>query len=270
LKRIEKYLLLLAAMLFLPLVLLMLPLILIFRFGKPKRGVKIGLAVSNGWPYRLQYCRFPYDLAVWRAGAKVVTISPRDLSRLEHILDQVDGLIITGGEDIDPLLYNGQPSAANLINKKRDEMELELLRLSEQRSMPLLCTCRGAQLLAVYKGGSLFNHDDDPQLTKLHSSSLTQLGWHLIDIAPDSLLERITGKRTMTVNSIHHQAMSTTGQMTISAVSRGDHGIEAIESRDFNFALGVQWHPELHAPFNKNQQKLFNALVDAAIARKHS
>ena len=149
-----KILLLLLGIAGFPLIILISPLILLFRFGN-RHGPKIGIAVSNNWPYYLQYLRLPYDLAVWRAGGRTLTIAPSDLLNLDKILNEVDGIILTGGEDIDPQLHDGTPTAHELLNSKRDRLELKILDKNEKLDLPLLCICRGFQLLTVHKGGHL-------------------------------------------------------------------------------------------------------------------
>ncbi|MCP3965635.1 MAG: gamma-glutamyl-gamma-aminobutyrate hydrolase family protein [Lentisphaerae bacterium] len=264
-KKIESYLLLLTAILGLPLIILLLPVILWLRYSKAGSGPRIGVIVSNRWPYRLQYLRLPYDLAIWRAGGTSVTIAPSDLPRLDELINDLDGLIITGGEDIDPALYNGEPSAAKLHNPERDKLELEALKILENKNLPTLCICRGAQLLTVYYGGKLHAHDPHPEKLRLHASSLFRLAGHKTSISKGSRLYSIIEKEEMLVNSIHHQAASEVIKLNISATAKNDGCIEGVELDDNSrFLIGVQWHPELSAPFNKQQQKLFDALINAA------
>ncbi|QSH42232.1 gamma-glutamyl-gamma-aminobutyrate hydrolase family protein [Lentisphaerota bacterium ZTH] len=264
-KKFESYLLLLAAFLGLPLVILLLPLIMWLRFSNKNRGPRIGVLVSNRWPYRMQYLRLPYDLAIWRAGGSSVTIAPADLRRLPEILDRLDGVILTGGEDIDPALYKGTPSAAGLHNPARDRLEIEALRLLETRKLPALCICRGAQLMTVYYGGMLQAHDPNPAQLRRHASSICRLAGHKTHIVPNTRLHAIIGQNEIKVNSIHHQAAACVNKLKVSAVAQNDGCIEGVELSDRSrFLIGVQWHPELSAPFNRVQQQLFNALIDTA------
>ena len=121
-----KILLLLLGITGFPLIILISPLILLFRFAN-RRGPKIGVAVSSNWPYYMQYLRLPYDFAVWRAGGRTLTIAPSDLPNLENILNDVDGVILTGGEDIDPQLHDGTPTAHDLLSSRRDKLELKIV-----------------------------------------------------------------------------------------------------------------------------------------------
>ena len=240
-----------------PLVILISPLILLFRFGK-RNGPKIGVAVSASWPYYLQYLRVPYDFAVWRAGGRTLTIAPSDLPNLANILSKVDGLILTGGEDIDPQLHDGTPTAHHLLSSKRDKLELKILDKNEELDLPLLCICRGFQLLAVHKGGHLKD-------LKQH-----KIGTHIAKILPDSKLHKILNKNNIKVLSIHHQAAGAAGDLKISAFSTDDNNISGIECPKSYWTIGVQWHPELLAHLCKSNQKIFNTLIKKAIAKKNN
>jgi putative glutamine amidotransferase len=240
-----------------------LPFILLFRFGN-RKGPLIAVAVSNRWPYYLQYLRIPYDFAVWRAGGRTVTISPSDSKGLKTILAKVSGIILTGGQDIDPKLHNGQPTALELINSKRDKLEIEILKENKKLNLPVLCICRGSQLLTVYNGGKLECHDSHAEKLKRHCSSLLKLSSHDIKIFPDTELSRILQQNTLKVISFHHHAACFQGKLKISAIAIDDDCIEAVECPDSYWTVGVQWHPELQAPFSKLHQALFNKLLDKA------
>ena len=249
-----KILLLLLAVIGFPLIILISPLILLFRFGNYRRGPKIAVAVSDRWPYYLQYLRLPYDFAVWRAGGTTITIGPSDLDNFEQILNEVSGIILTGGQDIDPQLHDGTPTAHELLNSRRDKLELKILEKNEKLDLPLLCICRGNQLLTVHKGGHIKN-------LKQH-----KLGIHNVKICPDTKLHEILQKDWIRVLSIHHQAAGAAGDLNIGAFAVDDNCIEAIECPKAYWTIGIQWHPELQAPFCKYNQKLFNTLIKKATA----
>lgn len=247
-----KILLLLLGIAGFPLVILISPLILLFRFGNYRHGPKIGVAISDNWPYYLQYLRLPYDFAVWRAGGTTLTIGPSSLEKLEQTLNKVSGIILTGGQDIDPQLRDGTPTAHELLSSKRDKLELKILEKNEKLDLPLLCICRGNQLLTAYKGG--------------HIKDLKQhkLGIHNVKINPDTKLHEVLQKDEIKVLSIHHQAAGAAGGLKISAVAADDKNIEAVECPEAYWTIGIQWHPELQAPFCKDNQKLFNTLIKKA------
>lgn len=262
----ERHIVLLCALLCLPLLILLLPAMLIARFGLPKRGVKIALTVSNRWPMFLQYMRLPYDLAILRAGAKVVTIAPRNISNINDLLDKVDGVIISGGEDI--VAENQANIDSPNTNLERDILEKQVIEEAERRKMPLFCVCRGMQLLSLLHGGKIACHDEDPDLNQTHISNLRSLGGHIVEISPETKLKIIIGRDRIKVNSFHHQHMTDIGDLVVSAESP-DGLIEAVELAGDHFAIGVQWHPELQALFDFREEKLFSALVDAAVEWKN-
>lgn len=262
----EEHVMLLCALLCLPLMILLLPTMLIARFGRPKKGVRIALTVSNRWPAYLQYMRLPYDFAILRAGAKVVTIAPSNIDKVDKLLDRVDGVIISGGEDIAPKDEQNNVNSVN-PNFSRDALEQKVLVEVEKRKLPLLCICRGMQLFSLAHGGKIACHDDDEKLSKVHKSTLRSLGGHPVDIFDSTRLNKIMGRDRMKVNSLHHQHITKAGDLKISAKSP-DGLIEAVESVDDQFAVGVQWHPELLALFDFKEEKLFTSLVDAAVSHQ--
>ncbi|NOY75931.1 MAG: gamma-glutamyl-gamma-aminobutyrate hydrolase family protein [Kiritimatiellaeota bacterium] len=260
----EEQVVFLCAMLSLPLMLFLLPLMLAARFGRPRRGVRIALTVSNRWPAYLQFVRLPYDLAILRSGAKVVTISPKKIDSVKKLLDQVDAVIISGGEDVAPS-DDAEEEVSARHNLDRDALELAVLKETERRGMPVLCVCRGMQLLSLSKGGQIACHDDDPDFGATHTTSLGRWTGHKVEIAESSRLSGILAKRAIRVNSLHHQHITDQGTLAVSARSP-DFLIEAVEETGERFAIGVQWHPELLAMFELKEEKLFKALVAAAVA----
>ena len=258
----EDHIILLCALLCLPLMLLLLPAMLIARFGRPKRGVRIALTVSNRWGTYLQYMRLPYDLAILRAGAKVVTIAPGNINRINELLDKVDGVIISGGEDV-IAEDNANVNSPN-TNAVRDKLERAVLEEAKRRKIPLFCVCRGMQLLSLQHGGSITGHDDDEKLSKTHKTTLRSLGRHPVNIEKNTRLNKILKLEKIKVNSLHHQHITNAGDLIVSGKSP-DGLIEAVEMQGEQFVLGVQWHPELLALFDYKEEKLFKALVDAAV-----
>jgi putative glutamine amidotransferase len=246
----ERHLMLILAILCLPLIILLMPLILFIRLRKSKNGARIALIVSDKWPDYLQYARFPYDLALFRAGAGIVTISPRKIDRIVEILKGVDGVLLTGGEDL------GE-------DKIYDELGFKVIHEVEKRNIPVLGVCRGMQLIAVAHGGSLTTHDCDTDLLRRHKAPSFSLAGHNVNIKPNSYLAKIFQEPVTHVNSLHHQSVANPGDLYISANS-DDGTVEAVESADGAFVLGVQWHPELRALFSLKNEKLFKAFVEKA------
>jgi putative glutamine amidotransferase len=193
-----------------------------------------------------------YDkYAEWIAQGKNVAI--QKLSFLERNIDdieQCDGVVLTGGEDVHPKFYH-QPELINLLNKDdvnepRDIFELDVIHRVCKKNIPLLAICRGMQILNVAFGGTLMC--DIPSAGYFsHRFDKTKNERHSISIAVNSILSTIVGNGEGTVNSFHHQAVQTIGNDLLVVAKSTDGVVEAIERREknnFAFLLGVQWHPE--------------------------
>ena len=261
----DEQILFVAALVCLPLMLFLLPLMLAARFGRPKSGVRVALTVSNRWPAYLQFIRLPYDLAILRAGAKVATIAPKHLDDIGRMLDRVDAVVISGGEDVRRETDGDGVYGAGAMshNPDRDQLELAVLEEAEKRGLPLLCVCRGMQLLALDHGGTLASLDDDPELSVTHKTTLRAFGGHSVEIRRDSRLNSIFNAETIKVNSLHHQHVVDPGGLEVTGRSP-DGLVEALELPGERFVVGVQWHPELQAIWEPKEEKLFKALVEAA------
>ena len=223
----------------------------------------IGLAVSDAWPDRYQFRRLPYDLALARAGARVVTLAPSQINKIDRMLEGIHGLVLAGGEDIHPRHYGDKGNPACDTNPDRDSFEFILLGKAAQAGIPVLCICRGAQLLAVWAGGKLKSQDQDVRRMKYHFSTFNRLAGHHVDMRPGTRLWDIFGEKSLRTNSFHHQAIVDSGRLRITAVA-GKGDIEGVELPGKRFVVGVQWHPELQAIFSDANQKLFRVLVDEA------
>jgi putative glutamine amidotransferase len=231
------------------------------RFGG--KCPSIGLAVSDAWPDRYQLRRLPYDLALARAGARVVTLVPSHLKRLDRMLKNIHGLVLAGGEDVHPVHSGAKGHGTRDTNLDRDNFELMLLDKAAEARLPVLCICRGAQLLAVWAAGRLESQDHDAGRMKDHFSTLRRHAWHHVDMRPGTRLWKIFGGKPAHTNSFHHQVIVDPGRLSIAAVA-GKEEIEGVELSGERFVVGVQWHPELQAIFSDANQRLFHALVDEA------
>ncbi|MET0769376.1 MAG: gamma-glutamyl-gamma-aminobutyrate hydrolase family protein [Solirubrobacteraceae bacterium] len=216
-------------------------------------------------PHRLAL-RLTYTQAVQEAGGVAVVVPAHGFADdTAALVDRLDGLIFSGGPDIDPAVY-GQlrhPRLGPDVDRVSDEYELALLRAAGERGLPVLGICRGMQALNVSRGGTLHQHLPDRTVLGHDQGSASFEPAHRVSVAIGSLLHRLAGAATLDVNSFHHQAVDRLGRgLEICAVAP-DATVEAIWDPAAEFCLGVQWHPEVlthraeHAP-------VVQALVDAA------
>jgi putative glutamine amidotransferase len=189
-----------------------------------------------------------YARAVQRAGGLALMLPPDPelVRNPEEILDRIDGLVLTGGSDIDPASYGAKPHAqTGTTSPERDEFELALARGALARDMPLLGICRGMQLLNVALGGGIEQHLPDVIGNEMHRHTPGSFADHHVRIEPGSLAERVVGRDHEAVKSHHHQAIDGLGDGLIATGWSTDDGVvEAIEQPQCRFALGVLWHPE--------------------------
>lgn len=204
------------------------------------------------------------SLSVWLGGGHPVAVSERH----RRSPADIDGLLLSGGYDVNPHLYEGKVNPRKRYDNGRDELEMAWARHCWSTHMPILAICRGCQLLNVSRGGDLLQKID-PDVARTYPTG--PLGYAFfrknIEVIGNSRLAAITGHTVLAVNSLHRQAVRRTGGgLTISA--RESHGgIQAIEAEDDRFVLGVQFHPELliHRP---EMRAIFRAFVKAAAAGK--
>ncbi len=206
-----------------------------------------------------------YIDAVRRAGGVPLLIAPGE-SRVEAILDVIDALVLSGGGDIDPSRYEGKRHETNYsIDQERDTLELELARRVIDSSIPTLGICRGAQILNVVQGGKLIEHiPDEVGVKVLHRAPPREPVTHGVKLKPGSRLAKILGRDQFDATSWHHQALRGAAAGFDAVAHAPDGTIEAIEMPSHPWMIAVQWHPELSAASDPLQQKLFDALVEAA------
>jgi putative glutamine amidotransferase len=216
--------------------------------GDPKRGYSIP-------------CE--YVDAVRCADANVLLLAAGDAA---DCLAPLDGLLLSGGGDIDPALYGGRTHELTyMVDRARDDFELALLRRALDVEMPVLAICRGMQLLNVALGGSLIEHVPDRFGESVaHRSPPREPVPHPVRVdAPGSRLAAATGSGTMEVVSWHHQGVDRLAEgLSITALA-ADGVVEALEPSCAAWVVGVQWHPELNAATDRRQASLFSAFRDA-------
>ena len=218
----------------------------------------IGVTTSRRSGWRI----FPLvALNIWLAGGRAVRFG----TGYNNDLSRVSGVIIGGGDDISPDLYKGKLVTSARVDPARDALEAQLVKEAFAHDIPVLGICRGAQMLNVALGGTLYQ---DAYGTYLSSQKVwTILPRKTICPTPGTRLAEISGAAPMEVNALHSQSVWKLGDgLRIAARDPGGM-VQAIERLQAPFALGVQWHPE-HLFYARRQRAIFKALVTAATARQ--
>ena len=190
-------------------------------------------------------------------------------SLIPEILDDNDGILLTGGGDIDPTHYFEERRSATAVSRSRDALEIRLCQKALETDIPVFGICRGIQVMSVAMWGNLYQDIDSehPKPVLRHPKLNGEDARHEIKIQPDSLLYEIVGKSVDEVNSAHHQAVDDVGKDFVVTARSSDDVIEAIEDRSKPFVLGVQYHPERMIAtdgFLEHRGKLFKAFIKAA------
>ena len=210
-----------------------------------------------------------YVRSVWQAGGTPV-ILPWVGDAPTEILDAVDGLIVSGGGDINPALFHQQRhEKTDSIDDGRDSFEIALLRGAADRNMPTLAICRGIQVMGVAFGGTLHQHVPDISTDIQHRQHKAGHSQHVashrvtLENLPNPISE-LLGKNELMVNSFHHQSLVDVPKPLRLAGRSEDGIIEAIWHEEMTFGIGLQWHPEMLAPNHNDHARFFEALVQAS------
>jgi putative glutamine amidotransferase len=206
-----------------------------------------------------------YVNAVRRAGGIPILFPPGE-AHPEQLLSAINGLVLTGGGDIDPQQYNGTAHATIYkIDPERDAFELSLAKHALHQQLPILGICRGMQILSVVSGSKLIPHVPDFFGNAIaHRVSQFQHTRHWVDLDPESRLGQAVGVTQMEVVSWHHQAVSIAPPGWRAIAHAPDGVIEALEHEHHPWAIAVQWHPEMSAATDPLQQQIFQAFIEAA------
>jgi putative glutamine amidotransferase len=199
-----------------------------------------------------------YMRAIEAAGGRPLLVPP-STEAIEETLDRLDGILFSGGSDLDPELYGQEAHPeTNGIVPERDRAEIALLRAALERDMPVLAVCRGSQVLNVALGGDLVQHLPEIVGDEKHKHTPGEFADHDVDLVAGTRVQEILGDHAP-VKSHHHQGYGKIGDGLREAARAEDGTIEALEDPSRRFAMGVLWHPEAGEDF-----ALFEALVAEA------
>ena len=203
-----------------------------------------------------------------KAGAITVLLPQYgELEAAKPVLEQLDGVLISGGHDVGPERYGSVPKGyCRTIMPMRDEQDIAISRyFMMEKKKPILGICRGIQIMNVACGGTLYQDLEKEGGFEHHFGDKypRNVAWHKVSIAKDSILEKTYGNREIRVNSFHHQAIKDAGENVRTTAWSEDRVPEAMELEDHPFAVAVQWHPEMMYD-SSEQMKLLQAFVKAA------
>lgn len=229
---------------------------------KPVIGITTYVEPAKWGQWELPAALIPYAYvrAVDFAGGRALLVPPSE-NGIEETLDALDGVLFSGGGDLDPDSYGADAHEKTAgVRAERDSAELALLQAALARDMPVLAICRGSQVLNVARGGDLVQHLPEVLGHEGHKETLGEFSDHEVTIETGSRLGGIVGERTA-VKSSHHQGFGRIGEGLVASAQADDGTVEGLEDPTKRFALGVLWHPE-----ESEDAALFRALVEEASA----
>jgi putative glutamine amidotransferase len=235
--------------------------------SKPLIGIGGDVFVQQGERDRA-FVYTTYTEALRNAGAVAVIIPPQP-ENAAALVEELDGILLAGGEDCDPAAYGEERrSEAEPMDPRRQSNDLSLARAARQRGIPTLGICLGVQMMNVAAGGSLIQDIASEVETEIdHASEPSDRHRHDVIVESGTKLSSILRDREFNVNSSHHQAIRNVGDGLRVTAHAPDGIVEGLEDPQHPFYVGVQWHPE-DMPDESSAKKLFGAFVDAA--RKYS
>jgi putative glutamine amidotransferase len=215
-----------------------------------------------------------YVEAIRRAGGVAVLLPPGDdAATVAALVDRLDGVVLSGGGDVDPARYGGDAShpAIDRVDRERDAFELALVRAVVERGLPTLSICRGCQVVNVALGGTLHEHLPDVVGDALvHRPAGGERVVHAVEVEAGSHLATVMETVHPTPVSWHHQAPDRVAPPLRVVARASDGTIEALELPGHPWMVAVQWHPESSAAEDPAQQRIFDGLVEAARRRRES
>jgi len=220
-------------------------------------------AKQGVWDVRAAFLPEQYFDAVTASGGIAVLLPPQSGpdAAAPAVLDGLDGLILTGGLDVDPSLYGAERHPlTDPARPERDAWELALFRGAEERRMPVLAICRGLQLVNVARGGTLHQHLPEALGTERYRVGGGVFATNEVAVQDGSRLAELVGDGPIEVHSYHHQGVDRLGDGLVVTARTDDGLVQAVESDGDGYLVGVQWHPEE----NREDRRLFAGLVAEA------
>jgi putative glutamine amidotransferase len=237
----------------------------------PADAPRIAFSLDNSLLGRIGITDATYQRVMTAAGGRLITLRPDAAGvpvnpvKIEALLEKekIDGVLLTGGGDVDPDLYGGDPNSTMLVHRLRDDFEIALIRTAGRQGLPILGICRGCQIINVALGGTVRNLRKEQDVKSHHLA----LSGHAVDLNPDSKLAETLGVTHLAkVVSLHGNSVGKPApEVTIAATGPGNviEAIEADSAGHKGWIVGIQWHPELTLD-KQVQQKVFKSLVDRA------
>jgi putative glutamine amidotransferase len=235
----------------------------------------IGITAGNDPRAPQSYVlRWDYMRSIEQAGGVPLVLAPSGAALHSSLVERLDGLVLTGGMDIDPACYGETPhETVSRVSKERDEFEFLLTLGALRRNLPILGLCRGLQVLNVVLGGSLIQDIPSmvgPDVSHNDPERPRHVVAHEVVVHPGTRLYAILQKEQIEVNSFHHQCVNRPGEGLVLSASAADGVVEGIELPSALFVLGVQWHPEAFWKYGAAFAPLFRAFVKAACSFHHT
>jgi putative glutamine amidotransferase len=230
--------------------------------GRPIIGITAELEAARWrtWIREAVVSPVSYTRAIERAGGTPIVLPPVPASSIPGLIGRIDGLLVSGGRDVDPALYDeAAHGQTDEPDHRRDRFELLITRAAIEAGLPFLAICRGMHILNVARGGSLIQHLPDQLGNDSHRPDPVKMTTHDVQISAGSKLGHALGETVAHVPAKHHQGINRIGSGLLRVAWTQDQVIEALELQGHPFGIGVQWHPE-----EGEDARLFEALVNAA------
>lgn len=205
---------------------------------------------------KLKFGWWATRLMLWLCGLRGIYLTARHAQLPENIR----GIIIGGGDDIEPEHYGALADPSGAYDPERDHFEMEMIRNALKAEIPMLGICRGAQLINVVLGGSLYLDIRSERKFTPNKKTLRPIKW--ANIKSETRLHSLIEKSRIRINSLHNQAVNNLGKGLAMSAIDDDGFVQAIESTKNDFVIGVQWHPE-YLPYKSDQRRLFQSFATA-------